>query len=154
MGKLSITKEFTWDMAHMLASHQGLCKNLHGHTYKLQVEVTRNSEQLITESEAASGMVLDFKDLKKVVKEEIIDPFDHAFVYWTGSSDVVEHQIAELLQKEGRKVVKVDFRPTAEEMAVYFLEVLNAKLEGEGVRVSRVKVWETPTSFAEIREDE
>lgn len=146
-----VTKEFQWDMAHMLAEHQGLCKNIHGHTYKMQVTVTPTSGELIRGTGAADGMVIDFKDLKEMVKGKIVDPLDHAFMYWTGSSDPVEHQIAELLLQNGRKVFKVEYRPTAEEMAGSFLGILREELAQYQVNVVSVKVWETPTSFAEAQ---
>lgn len=146
-----VTKEFQWDMAHMLAEHQGLCKNVHGHTYKMQVTVTRKSDSLISGSGASNGMVIDFKDLKTIVKGKIVEPLDHAFIYWSQSPDPVEHQIAKLLMQNDRKVYQVNYRPTAEEMVLDFFDILNQELEQYQVKVVSVKVWETPTSFAEAK---
>lgn len=151
---ISITKEFKWDMAHMLAEHGGLCKNIHGHTYRMEVKVTRVSNELIYGTGHSDGMVIDFKDLKNIVKELIVNPLDHAFMYWTKSPDSVEHEIAKTLLENDRKVFKVDYRPTAEEMAHDFLNQLAKGLEQYHVKVVSVKVWETPTSYAEaIQED-
>ena len=72
-----IAKEFNFDMAHMLDGHDGKCKNLHGHTYKLQVEV---AGELVADG-AKRGMVMDYADLKAIVKTHILDPMDHAFIY-------------------------------------------------------------------------
>lgn len=149
-----ITKEFKWDMAHMLAGHDGLCRNIHGHTYKMQVKVSRKSGSLIEGTEHSDGMVIDFKDLKTIVKESIIEPLDHAFMYWTKSPDEVEHQIADVLIRNERKVVKVDYRPTAEEMAQNFMKVLCEELDKYQINVISIKVWETPTSFAEAMQEE
>lgn len=155
MVNLSITKEFTWDMAHMLACHEGLCKNIHGHTYKMQVEVTRKSKDLITSpGNSEEGMVIDFNHLKNIVKDKIIDPLDHAFMYWCQSPDSLEHKIAELLRKHGRKVVTVTYKPTAEEMARNFLEILSHEFDKHDILIRSVKIWETPTSFATaVREE-
>ena len=148
---LTVTKEFKWDMAHILAGHEGMCKNLHGHTYRMQVEVARKSNDLIKEDKATSSMVIDFKDLKKIVKEEIVEALDHAFMYWTNSPDKLEHKIADLLKEEGRKVVEVDFRPTAEAMSFYFLNILKQRFKELNIKIISVKVWETPTSYAEAK---
>ena len=69
-------KEFTFDMAHMLDGHDGKCQNLHGHTYILQVEISGS----LKESGAKKGMVMDFSDLKNIVKTHILDKMDHAFI--------------------------------------------------------------------------
>ncbi|GAB6098820.1 6-carboxytetrahydropterin synthase QueD [Halanaerocella petrolearia] len=150
MAQVSVTKIFSWDMAHMLAGHEGQCKNLHGHTYKLEVEVTNKAGQL-EEVGPAQGMIVDFKDLKRVVKEEIINPLDHAFLYWANSSDKIEHQLANILQEGDRKVVEVDFRPTAENMAHHFWEILQSRLSELDIEILSIKVWETPTSYAEVK---
>ena len=72
-----VSKEFSFDMAHLLDGHDGKCQNLHGHTYKLQVEVCGN----LYASGAKQGMVIDFSDLKSIVKRAVLDPMDHAFIY-------------------------------------------------------------------------
>ncbi|WP_041667644.1 6-carboxytetrahydropterin synthase QueD [Acetohalobium arabaticum] len=150
MSQVSVTKSFSWDMAHMLAGHEDQCKNLHGHTYKLEVEVTSKSGKLQAAG-ASQGMIIDFKDLKQVVTEEIVAPLDHAFLYWAKSPDEVEHQLAATLQDADRKVVSVDFRPTAENMANYFWEILQNNFTKLDIEVVSVKVWETPTSYAEVK---
>ena len=150
MSQISITKSFSWDMSHMLAGHQGHCKNLHGHTYQLEVEVVNKAGQ-VQEVGPARGMVVDFKDLKNIVKDKIVNPLDHAFLYWSKSTADVEHQIAQLLQENDRKVVKVDFRPTAENMAQHFWELLKDDVQEIGLKLESIRVWETETSYAEIR---
>lgn len=154
MVNVSITKEFTWDMAHMLAGHEGLCKNIHGHTYKMQVEVTRKTGDLITTpGNSQEGMVIDFNHLKNIVKDKIIDPLNHAFMYWCQSPDSLEHEIAELLRKHGRKIAVVTYKPTAEEMARNFLKILSREFDKHDIIIQSVKVWETPTSFATARQE-
>lgn len=148
MGNISVTKEFTWDMAHMLANHGGMCQNLHGHTYKMQVEIVRITGNLIEGTGHSDSMVLDFKDLKDIVNERIVKELDHAFMYWVNSPDKTEHEIARILIQSGKKVVKVEYRPTAEEMALNFLRILRDEFKKFDVDVKSIKVWETPTSYA------
>lgn len=134
-----IAKEFSFDMAHMLDGHDGKCQNLHGHTYKLQVEV---SGDLVAEG-AKRSMVMDYADLKSVVKREILDPMDHAYIYDLNSER--ESQVAKLLVDLNSKVYGIPSRTTAEEMAKYMFE----KLEKAGLPVNLIRLWETPTSYCE-----
>lgn len=134
-----IAKEFSFDMAHMLDGHDGKCQNLHGHTYKLQVEVCGE----LIESGAKSGMVIDFSDLKAIVKREILDQMDHAFIYDTTSER--ECQVARLLTDLKSKNYGIPMRTTAENMAKFMFE----KLQTAGLNVSLIRLWETPTSYCE-----
>ena len=152
MNQISVTKSFSWDMSHMLAGHQGQCRNLHGHTYKLEVEVV-NKAGKVQEVGPARGMVVDFKDLKEIVKSEIVNPLDHAFLYWAKSTADLEHQLAKLLKDNDRKVVEVNFRPTAENMAQHFWELLENDLLDLGLELLSIRVWETQSSYAEVKGD-
>ena len=138
-----ISKEFSFDMAHLLDGHDGKCQNLHGHTYKLQVEIAGN----LFESGAKKAMVIDFSDLKAVVKKAILDPIDHAFIYDKTSER--ESKIAKLLQDLDSKTFGVPFRTTAEEMSRF---IFNRLKYDEKLAVSAIRLWETPTSFCEYTE--
>lgn len=160
------TKEFTFDCAHMLSGHQGLCKNLHGHTYKVQVTITRNDaldvqpELNDDKLEPAGGMVLDFKHLKEICKE-IFDSFDHAFIFNENVLKMqdkdetnAERMIINDVLSNGLKYVAFPGRPTAENMAKYFYDQIQLKINqadefGLPIQINSVRVWETPTSFAE-----
>lgn len=136
-----VSKEFSFDMAHILDGHDGKCQNLHGHTYKLQVEV---SGDLVADG-AKKGMVVDFTDVKRIVKEAILDPMDHAFIYDTTSER--ECKIASLLNELNSKTFGIPVRTTAEEMARFMFNRLKDQLP-----ISAIRLWETPTSFCEYRE--
>ena len=144
---ITATKEFKWDMAHMLDGHEGLCKNLHGHTYKMEVTVVSANVQ---EEGPAKGMICDFKELKEIVNTVIVDELDHATMINIYSEDKFEKELQELLLEHEKKVVPVAYRPTAENMAVAFLYLLNNYLEAamKNYRVSQIKLYETPTSYA------
>ena len=140
---LKVAKEFSFDMAHLLDGHDGKCKNLHGHTYKLQVIVSGETEN----SGAKKGMVIDFSDLKKVVNDLIISPMDHAFIY--DQSSERETKIAQLLQQLNSKTFALPVRSTAENLAQFIFQRLK---ENVGFHLHSVRLWETPTSFAEYGE--
>lgn len=149
MSNIKITKEFTWCMAHMLANHNGKCRNIHGHTYKMQVEIARKEGGLINApGRTDHGMVLEFNDVKNIINNLIVEKLDHAFLYWTASTDPMEHEIAEILKKYDRKLVEISYRPTAEEMAIHFKDEIEASITEYGVYVTSLIVWESPTSFA------
>ena len=139
MQVFRIAKEFSFDMAHMLDGHDGKCQNLHGHTYKLQVEVAGELHQ----AGAKSGMVMDYSDLKAIVKTHILDEMDHAFIYDTTSER--ETKVAKLLQELNSKTFGMPVRTTAEQMAKFIFE----RLQAVGLPVSLIRLWETPTSYCE-----
>ena len=133
----TVTKTVKFDAAHVLTDHQGLCRNLHGHTYRVDVSVA---------AEADGDMVIDFKELKGILAEVILDRFDHSFIYNTGS--VGENEIAAVVEKHGMRTVAIPFRSTVENLAKMFYNELKAKVSG----LSSVKVWETADNCAEYRE--
>ncbi|MDE4018465.1 6-carboxytetrahydropterin synthase QueD [Glaesserella parasuis] len=134
-----IAKEFSFDMAHMLDGHDGKCKNLHGHTYTLQVEI---AGELHTGG-AKSGMVMDYSDLKAVVKQHILDKMDHAFILdFTREKEL---QVAPLPPTLDSKNFCLSCRSPAEQMAKYIFDTLTT----EGLPVSLIRLWETPTSYCE-----
>jgi len=135
----TVTKTVRFDAAHILTNHRGLCKNLHGHTYRVDVSVTQ------TEGDDRD-MVIDFKDLKRIATEAVCDRFDHAFIYNTES--VGEREIAAVVEKYGMRTVAIPFRSTAENLAKHFYEALKPLVPG----LSAVKVWETADSCAEYVE--
>lgn len=152
--KVTATKEFKWDCAHVLAGHEGACQNLHGHTYLMEVTVGATDGGVIPTG-ASAGMVMDFKDLKDIVNEQIVDKYDHALVVNVDSSDEFEKALYHLARKHDKKLVEIDYRPTAEQMAVHFLRELNNLALSENAlwEITRIRLWETPTSYAEVTND-
>ena len=135
---ITVTKTVKFDAAHVLTNHQGLCKNLHGHTYRVDVSVAQAADD-------DRDMVIDFKDLKGIANEVICDRFDHAFIYNTESAG--ECEIAAVVEKNGMRTVAIPFRSTAENLAKMFYSDLKARIPG----LVAVKVWETADSCAEYR---
>ena len=113
-----VTKEFTFDAAHFLTNYHGKCEHLHGHTYKLRVTVEGEIQ--------ANGLVIDFVELKSIVKEKIIEKLDHSSLN--------------------------DFfpNPTAEYVAKWIWKELETLPHG---KLYEIKLWETPTSFVTYRGD-
>jgi len=143
MSKIRITKQFNFETGHALYGYDGKCKNVHGHSYKLSVTVT--GEPISDNSNVKFGMVIDFGDLKKIVKEEIVDLFDHATVFNKNTPHV---ELAKELQDRGHHVLLVDYQPTSEMMVIDFAKKIKARLP-ENIELFAVKLQETETSYAE-----
>ena len=126
-----------FDSAHFLAGYNGKCANLHGHHWV--TEVCISGEELQKDGQQR-GMLLDFGDLKKAVRN-LADSFDHALIYETGS---LRQTTLAALREEQFRMIEVPYRPTAENFAKAFYEALTAA----GIPVLRVTVYETPDNCA------
>lgn len=143
MSTIRITKEFSFETGHALYGYDGKCKNIHGHSYKLAVTVIGKP---ITNTENVKlGMVIDFGDLKKIVKEEVVEPFDHATVFNKNTPHI---ELAEELQTRGHKVILADYQPTSENMVIDFAQKISARLP-KGIKLFSLKLRETESAFAE-----
>lgn len=138
---IRITKEFTFEMAHALTGHDGPCKNIHGHSYMLAITVI--GKPVNDPTDPKNGMVIDFSVLKKMVKEQIIDQYDHSLVlnnyhkhHYTGLSDVQN------------KIIWVDYQPTCENLLQDFTQKVLAHLPAQ-VNLHHILLRETATSYAE-----
>jgi len=143
MAKIRITKEFTFETGHALHGYDGLCKNVHGHSYKLAV--TLIGTPIDDVAAVKNGMLIDFSDLKKIVKREIVDPFDHATVL---NVTTPHKELADEMESRGHKVVRVDYQPTCELMLVDFAAKIKDKLPAS-VTLYSLRLRETGTAFAE-----
>ncbi|MCO6526446.1 MULTISPECIES: 6-carboxytetrahydropterin synthase QueD [Snodgrassella] len=135
-----IAKEFQFDACHMLDGHQGKCHNLHGHTYRLIVEVSSPLQPQGSSKE----MVMDFADIKTIINQHIISQLDHAYLYDETNNN--ERKIAALLKQMQRKVFAFPCRTTAEGISRFIFNQLTAYLP-----VSKITLWETPTSYCEYQ---
>lgn len=143
MNKIRITKQFSFETGHALYGYDGKCKNVHGHSYKLSVTVI--GTPIADKSNVKYGMVIDFGDLKKIVKEEIVDLFDHATVFNKNTPHI---ELAKELEDRGHHVILVEYQPTSENMVIDFAEKIKSRLP-KGIKLFSLKLQETETSFAE-----
>lgn len=143
MSRIRITKQFHFETGHALYGYDGKCRNVHGHSYRLDVTVIGSP---ITDPDHVKlGMVIDFGDLKKIVKEEIVDKFDHATVF---NRNTPHLELAHELGQRGHHVILVDYQPTSENMVIDFAEKIMRRLPGN-LELHSLKLQETETSFAE-----
>jgi len=134
-------------MAHALEGYDGKCANIHGYSYEL--DVTLLGKPNSDSSSPKLGMVLDFSELKGIVRTEIIEPFDHALVLPNTSKEKYAGKLDTYT-----KMVWVPFQPTCEMLTEYFVGLLEGKLP-DRVELVSLKLSETKSAFAEwYREDQ
>jgi len=143
MSNIRITKQFNFETGHALYGYDGKCKNVHGHSYKLSVTVI--GKPITDSSNVKFGMVIDFGDLKKIVKEEIVDVFDHATVF---NKNTPHLELANELISRDHHVILVDYQPTSENMVIDFTSKIKKRLP-KNISLFSLKLQETESSFAE-----
>ncbi len=132
---MRIAKDFRWEMGHRLPFHDGKCKNLHGHSYKMMVEIAGDLDE--------NGMVLDYYVIKEVI-QPLVEELDHAFMVKDDDTLLIE-----LLTKMNSKHVVTGFHSTAENMVYYFLNKIKSANLPDNIYAIKVKIFETETTYAE-----
>lgn len=143
MSTIRITKQFSFETGHALYGYDGKCRNVHGHSYKLYVTVI--GTPIADANHVKFGMVIDFSDLKKIVKTKIVDVFDHATVFNKNTPHV---ELAKELGDRGHNVLLVDYQPTSEMMIIDFAEVIKKELPSH-IQLHSLKLQETDSSYAQ-----
>lgn len=141
--KVRVTKEFSFDMGHALVGYDGPCKDIHGHTYHLSVTII--GTPLKQSGAPKDGMVVDFTLIKAVVHERIISRFDHALVL----NESLPEEFKKNLDAITGKLVFVPFQPSCENLVLAFRNELQTEFEAQGWDLFSLKLYETPTSYAE-----
>ncbi|MDL2230210.1 6-carboxytetrahydropterin synthase [Alistipes sp. OttesenSCG-928-L06] len=143
MAKIRLTKEFTFEMSHALEGYDGACKQAHGHSYRLFVTVAGTPDD--DPQSPKYGMVMDFGDLKRIVRRTVVDRCDHAFIIRRTEANAV---LIEAMRVHFGKVEAVDYQPTCENMIARFADTIRAELP-DGITLHSLRLHETATSFAE-----
>jgi len=136
--KIRLTKIFHFEMAHALQNYDGLCKNIHGHSYKLFVTIV--GEPMNDKSNPKHGMVMDFSSLKKVVNDQIVNIFDHCLLMNK------EQRLKEV--EQNFNIIYVDYQPTSENLLLDFAARLQKHLPDKA-KLYSIKLYETENSYAE-----
>ena len=133
-----IGKEFRWEMGHRLPLHEGGCRNVHGHSYRMHVSVTGELDE--------NGMVVDYFDLREIV-DPLIERIDHAFLCDTSDTDMLA-----FLEKHEMKRVIVNFPSTAENIARWLLDQVVEPLQRyKNLKTIAVRLHETERTYAEVK---
>lgn len=132
---MKIAKEFKWEMGHRLPFHEGKCRNLHGHSYKLRLELEGEMDK--------NGMVIDYYDVNELIRP-LIEQLDHSYLVCETDTELIE-----VLDKLNSQKVVVPFQTTAENITNYFLENISKQLEPQKIKKIKVRVYETENTYAE-----
>ena len=133
----TLVSENSFDAAHFLHGYNGKCSNIHGHRWRVVVEIFSDK---LSDDKQTRGMVVDFDTLKEDIKQEV-DYFDHSLIIEAGT---LKEKTYEALKEEGIRLVELDFRTTAENFSKYFYD----RFEEKGDNVKQVSVYETPNNCA------
>jgi 6-pyruvoyltetrahydropterin/6-carboxytetrahydropterin synthase len=137
---ITVTKIFRFEMAHAIFGYSGKCKNIHGHSYVLHVTVTNSSGH--NDFIPGSGFIMDFKELKKIVNEKVIQELDHRLVL----SD--EYLKLNRAYESAENILKWNVEPSAENILIYVKQQIETALP-EGIKLIRLKLYETADSYAQ-----
>ena len=143
---MQITTRLEFDAGHRIPSHKSQCRNLHGHPYAIEITLSGDIIQQFGASE--NGMIMDFSDVKTIARRAVVEPWDHAFLVFQGDAEV----LAFLKSLPEHKTVVMNTVPTAENMAAEAFRILSACYRdtyGNHLRLERVRLYETPNSWAD-----
>lgn len=147
MGKIEVTRHIEFEAAHMLLGYDGGCGSIHGHSYAIELTITCPES---IRSNNAFGFVTDFKNLNKILKDNVPD---HMFMYNKNApKDSVEYQVATVLKTNNLRVWEFNDYPSAEnmskELATNFQTIFDTKYPELHIKVVELKLWETTNSHA------
>lgn len=141
-----ITRRLEFDAGHRISTHNSQCRHLHGHRYV--IEITLSGDIIADEGVAEQGMVMDFSEVKRIAKTELVDPWDHAFLVYSGDTQVLGF----LQTMQGHKTVVFDSQPTAENLAMTAFRILDMAYQdnyGNQLKLEQVRLYETPNCWAD-----
>ena len=141
-----ITKIFHFEAAHALNGYDGKCRNIHGHSYEMRINV--KGMPLNEPGNPKNGIVIDFHDLKNIVNQEVIEKFDHSFIIGNN----MPKDFVEITKQNFDKVVELPYQPTTENMLADFAQRIKSRLP-QHVELYSVTLQETRDNIAEWREE-
>jgi len=143
---MQITRRLEFDAGHRIPNHTSQCRHLHGHRYA--IEITLSGAIITTEGLSEQGMVMDYSEVKRIAKEQLVDAWDHAFLVYRGDQAVLDF----LNGLPEHKTVVLDVPPTAENLATVAFNILNSAYRNtyaNQLRLERVRIYETPNNWAD-----
>ncbi len=141
-NSIRLSKIFHFEAAHALYGYDGKCKNIHGHSYKLIVTVS--GIPIADPNSPKNGMVMDFKDLKRIVHAQIIDLYDHALILNVREGK----KLFDTIQNRYERIIILPFQPSCEMLLLHFAGLIRKQLP-EDIQLVKLKLYETESSFAE-----
>ncbi len=143
---LRLSKIFSLEMAHAITNYTGKCSNIHGHSYRLEITIQGSISQ-----ENKNGMIIDFKNFKDIIKQHLINPYDHALLL----EDTPElREWCSKIENFTQNIKFLPFTPSTENILLYFVNIIEDKLP-QHVSLFSIRLFETEESYAEwFRDDQ
>lgn len=144
---MQITRRLEFDAGHRIPNHASQCRHLHGHRYA--IEITLSGDIITVEGVSEQGMVMDYSEVKRIAKEELVDAWDHAFLVYRNDREVLDF----LNSLADHKTVVLNVPPTAENLAILAFRHLDRAYRdtyGNHLRLERVRIYETPNNWADF----
>ncbi len=142
MPVIRITKKFHFEAAHALWNYNGLCRNIHGHSYKLYVTLIGQPNK--NKKSPGFGMIMDFGKLKSLINNEIVNVFDHSLIIYKEA----ENDIIRTVSQMHNRLLVVDYQPTCENMTADFANRI-IKVLPKDIKLYSLRLYETATAFCE-----
>jgi 6-pyruvoyltetrahydropterin/6-carboxytetrahydropterin synthase len=139
MNIITLKYEFSFDAAHRLLNYKGLCHNLHGHHWKVMLEI-------LGKVNPATGMLLDFQEIKKIINSTVMAKLDHGAIF-----NFEDKALWQNIQATGGlKVYTLTGEPTCENLSQVIYEMLNDAFKpyGDGIWLASVRIWESDHASA------
>ncbi|RFC30833.1 MAG: 6-pyruvoyltetrahydropterin/6-carboxytetrahydropterin synthase [Candidatus Nitrotoga sp. MKT] len=143
---MQITRRLEFDAGHRIPSHTSQCRHLHGHRYA--IEITLSGEIITTDGISEQGMIMDYSEVKRIAKEQLVDAWDHAFLVYRNDQAVLDF----LNSLPNHKTVVLEVPPTAENLAMLAFKLLDSAYRhsyGNNLQLERVRIYETPNNWAD-----
>jgi 6-pyruvoyltetrahydropterin/6-carboxytetrahydropterin synthase len=143
---MQITRRLEFDAGHRIPTHDSQCRHLHGHRYA--IEITLSGDIITTEGVSEHGMVMDYSEVKRIAKEQLVDAWDHAFLVYRNDNVVLQF----LNSLPEHKTVVLDVPPTAENLAMTAFNLLKEAYHsryGNHLKLQCVRIYETPNNWAD-----
>ncbi len=143
---MQITRRLEFDAGHRIPTHNSQCRHLHGHRYA--IEITLSGDIITTEGVSEHGMVMDYSEVKRIAKEQLVDAWDHALLVYRNDTAVLQF----LNSLPEHKTVILDVPPTAENLAMVAFNRLKDAYHnsyGNHLQLQRVRIYETPNNWAD-----
>lgn len=141
-----ITRRLEFDAGHRIPDHRSLCRHLHGHRYALEVTVAGDITRM--DGDPRNGMVLDFSEIKSLMREHVVDCWDHAFLAYQGDTHIIDF----LNTLPDHRTVVLDVVPTAENLAAKAFSLLEPHINAlcdKALTLQNVRIYETPNCWAD-----
>lgn len=151
-----LMRQIEFDMGHCVSTQQGFdglspCQMPHGHRFILKVYLEGES---VSDTKTNGGMVVDFREVKKILVSKIHEVYDHSFMIWEKDPTASLFGSMKNLKPYPEKIHIVPFVPTSENLVQQWFPILDSEFEKKGIQLSYIELYETPNCSCTLSREE